>query len=70
MYVNLRFIVVWQFKDNPHYKVTRCKKVINTKTSTLLSYTTRGYFIGGAYVKKNEINKMVEKIPVKEKMPF
>lgn len=27
MYVNVRFKVVWQFKENPEYKVTKCKKV-------------------------------------------
>ncbi len=70
MYVNLRFKAIWQFKEHPHYKVTRCKKVINTKTSKLLSYTSRGYFIGGEYVKKNRINNIIEKIPVKENLPF
>ena len=62
LYVTLTFAVFWQFKDSPHYKVTKCKKVINCKTGKLLKYGSRGYFIDKNYVKKNEINKLVEKI--------
>lgn len=69
-YVNVRFKVVWQFKEFTHYKITRCKKVINSKTGTLLNYNERGYFIGNRYVKKKDINKLIEKIPKKEYCPF
>ena len=68
-YVNIRFKVVWQFKEFPHYKVTKCKKIINCKTGTLLQYTNRGFFINGKYLKRTEINKHLEKIP-KYNLPF
>ena len=70
MYVNVRFKVVWQFKENPEYKVTKCKKVINTKTGNLLIYNKRGFFIKDRYLKRNEINTHLEKIPKKEYSPF
>lgn len=69
-YVNVRFKVVWQFKEFPHYKITRDKKVINSKNQTLLTYNKRGYFIGNRYIKKKDINKYVEKIPKDEYCPF
>lgn len=61
-YVNVRFKVVWQFKDFTHYKITIDKKVINSKTQTLLTYNKRCYYIGNRYVKKKDINKYVEKL--------
>lgn len=69
-YVNIRFKVVWQFKEFTHYKVTRCKKIINTKTQKILTYNKRGYYIGNRYVNKKDINKYVEKIPKEEYCPF
>lgn len=70
IYVNIRFKVIWQFKGFNEYKVTKCKRVINSKTQTLLTYNQRGYFIKGKYYKKKKLNKYLEKIPKKEWMPF
>ena len=70
IYVNVRFKVVWQFKEFPHYKVTRCKKIINSKTQTLLKYNKRGYFIGNKYIKKKDVNNYVVKIPEKDMLTF
>lgn len=70
MIVNVRLKVIWQIKDFPHYKITRCKKVINCKTNKILSYNERGYYIGNKYIKKKDINNFVEKIPKKEYCPF
>lgn len=70
MYVNVKFKVVWQFKELPHYKVTRCKKIINTKTSKILSYNKRGFYINRKYFKRNELNSLIELIPKKEYYPF
>jgi len=67
--VNLTFRTYWQFKEFPYLKVTRCKKVINCKTSKLLKYHTRGYFINDRYFKKSELNNYLEKIK-SEKTPF
>lgn len=70
MFVNVRFKAVWQFKDYPEYKVTRCKKIINSKTQTLLTYNKRGFFIKNRYLKRNEINKHLELIPKRITIPF
>jgi len=69
-YVNVRLKVVWQFKDFPHYKITRDKQIINSKTQKILIYNQRGYFIGNRYIKKKDINKFVEKIPITQYCPF
>ena len=61
-YVNVFFKCKWQFKDYPHLKVTEDKKIINEKTGKILKYNQRGYFIGGRYLKRNEINKKLKKI--------
>ena len=29
MIVNVQFKVIWQFKNATHFKVTKCKKIIN-----------------------------------------
>ena len=68
--VNVKFLVYWRFKDYPHLKVTRCKKIINCKTNSLLKYHTRGFFIGNRYIKRSELNKHIEKIPNIEPLPF
>lgn len=70
MVVNVKFNAVWQFKDNPEYKVTNRKMVINSRTEKLLAYNQRGYFILGRYLKKKELNKYLEKIPPKIDYPF
>jgi len=67
--VNLTYNVYWYFKDHPHLKVTRCKKVINTKTNKMLTYGVRGFNIGGKYYKRHELNKMLINIKF-ESCPF
>ena len=62
-HVNVSFRVYWRFKDFHHLKITKCKKIINEKTSSILKYNQRGYFINGRYYNKKDINKMIEKIP-------
>lgn len=70
MLVNVRFNVVWQFKEHPEYKVNKCKKIVNCKTSTILKYNSRGFFIKDRYLKRNEINQYLELIPKKQFCPF
>lgn len=62
--VTLTFTALWQFKDQPHIKVTKCKKIIDVKKGKELKYTTRGFYINGKYVKRKDINSMIEKIKV------
>lgn len=68
--VYVKFTVKWQVKEYPEYKITPCKKIINCKTNKLLTYNKRGFFIKGSYYKRNEINNIIELIPVKDYMPF
>ena len=60
--VILTFDVYWQFKDHPHIKVTRCKKIINIKRGKLIHYGIRGFYIEGKYYKRKDINSVIEKI--------
>ncbi len=70
MFVNVKFKVIWQLKKFKEYKVTKCKKVLNSDTSSLLTYSQRGYFIKGKYYKKKDLNRFLEKIPLTENLPF
>ena len=68
--VNLTFKTYWRFKELNHFKVTKCKKIIDTKRNKLLIYGVRGFFINGNYYKRHEINSMIEIIPKKQYTPF
>jgi len=41
--VNLTFDVFWRFKDFPHLKITKCKKIIDCKKGKILTYNQRGF---------------------------
>ena len=73
MTVQVNFIVKWQFKDYPNYKVSTCKKIINCKTGKIIKCTKNGgsigYFINSKFFKKSDINNHIELIP-KIKTPF
>ena len=60
--VTLTFKTYWFFKDHPHIQVTKCKKIINTKTGVLVKYGLRGFYVEGKYYKRSELNKMIEPI--------
>lgn len=38
MQVTVLFTVKWEFKEQPHYKISTCKKIINCKTGKMLNY--------------------------------
>lgn len=73
MIVQVNFIVKWQFKELPHYKISTCKKVINCRTGKIIKCTKSGgsvgYFIAEKFYKKSNINVFIEVIP-KTKCPF
>lgn len=69
MIINVILKAKWQLKNNPNYKITECKRVVNSKTGKILKYSQRGYFINGRYYKKKDIRNNVELIP-KIKCPF
>ena len=73
MIVNVQYKVLWQFKSNDNYKVTKCKKIINCQKSTVLKQTIRGgsvgYWIDKKFIKRVDLNNYLEVI-TKQKTPF
>lgn len=73
MVVQVNFLVKWQFKEYPYYKVSICKKIINCKTGKIIKCTKNGgsigYYIPSVFFKKSDINNHIEIIP-KSKLPF
>ena len=74
MIVNVQFKVIWQFKTAPHFKVTKCKKIINCKTNTIVKQSVRGgscgFWINKVFIKRKDLNNYLELIPKKEVLPF
>lgn len=68
--VSVNFIVYWRFKDYPHLKITKNKQIINSLTSSMLIYHTRGFYINGKYIKRKDLRGMIEVIPKEIKLPF
>jgi len=73
MIVQVNYLVKWQFKEYPHYKISTCKKIINCKTGKIIKCTKNGgsigYYINSIFFKKSDINNHIELIP-KIKLPF
>lgn len=72
--VQVNFKVYWQFKELNYYKVTKCKKIINCRTGTILKQCVKGgsigYYIGNDFIKRKDLNNNIELIPKKEYNPF
>ena len=74
MIVNVQFKVFWQFKNATHFKVTKCKKIINCQKNTIVKQSLRGgscgYWINKEFIKRKDLNSFLELIPKKEFTPF
>lgn len=74
MIVNVQFKVIWQFKTANHFKVTKCKKIINCQSNTIVKQSVRGgscgYWINKEFIKRKDLNGFLELIPKKEILPF
>lgn len=74
MIVNVQFKVIWQFKKANHFKVTKCKKIINCQKNTLVKQSIRGgscgYWINKQFIKRKDLNIHLELIQKKEFLPF
>jgi hypothetical protein len=74
MIVNVQFKVIWQFKNATHFKVTKCKKIINCQTNTIVKQSVRGgscgFWINNNFIKRKDLNNHLELIPKKEILPF
>jgi hypothetical protein len=72
--ISVTYSLVWQFKEYPHLKITKCKKVFNCKTGKQLKQTINGGSIGfwiasKLFVPTSKINSKIEKIPIPD-CPF
>ena len=73
MIVNVQYKVIYQFKNATEFKVTKCKKIINCKTNTIVKQSVRGsvgYWIKKDFIKRKDLNSHLELIPKKEYCPF
>jgi len=64
----------WQISDQPHYKWSVCKRLINTKTSREIKKTINGgcigYWIGRKFVSLTALRPKLTLIPRQESLPF
>ncbi len=72
--ISVKFSVFWQVKTASYYKITKCKKIINTRTGKILIQRVKGgaigWYINKGFIKRSEINNHIEKIPIKIYCPF
>ena len=73
--ISVSYTLVWQFKDYPHLQITRCRKVINTKTGRVLKQCINGGCVGywvssNKFFTKNNINAHIQKIKTDINCPF
>ena len=73
--MTIELIGKWRFKDYPYIKVTKDKLIFNSKTNRLKKLTVNGYSKGvwitnKRFMLKVDINKNLEKIPIREYLPF
>lgn len=73
MFITVTYKAKWQIKQQPKYKQTDCKKLINTNTGKEIKRTMHGlkagYWISRKFIKLEDLRKLIEPIP-KEKLPF
>lgn len=76
MQICIKYTAKWQIKNNPKYKWTTCKKLVNTKTGKEVAKTRFGnsnkvgYYIDGIFIKYQDLKRSIELIPKKVKAPF
>lgn len=74
MIFNVQFKVIFQFKNATHFKVTKCKKIINCKNNTIVKQSVRGgscgYWINKEFIKRKDLNSHLELITKIEYCPF
>ena len=67
------FVLKWQIVFDDRYKVSECRKLINTHTGRVIKETvvgyTVGFWIGRKFIAKKKLNNFVEIIP-EYNLPF
>ena len=74
MIIEIKLKAKWQFKEYNYYKITNCKKIVNTKRGKIIKCVkvggSIGYYINSVFYKKSDISKHIELIPKKSNCPF
>ena len=67
------YVLKWQFVFDEKYKVSECRKIINTHTGAILKQSlngyTVGYWFGKRFISKKKLNNYVQLIPTYN-LPF
>ena len=71
--ISNNYVLKWQIKTLPHYKISEDKKVINCQTGRIIKETvvgyTRGFWIDRKFIAKKRLNEFIEIIPTYN-LPF
>ena len=71
--ISINYSLIWQFKNDTFYKISKCKKVFNCRTGRKLKQCYNGgsigYWIAGKFIVKSKLNENIEKIK-ETKCPF
>lgn len=66
--VSIKYDLKWQFKNATHYKMTPCRKIVNTRTGRILKCVLNGgsigWWIGKDFIPKSKVNESIELIPI------
>jgi len=66
--VSIKYDLKYQFKKATYYKMTPCRKVVNTRTGRFLKCVLNGgsigWWIGKDFIAKSKVNESVELIPI------
>lgn len=72
--ISVKYTLVWQLSFAPEYKFTKCGKCFNTKRGSQLKQCYNsgsiGYSIRSKFYSLKALRNSLEKIPIKEKLPF
>lgn len=73
--ISIKYTLVWRFKDYQYLKITRCRKVFNTKTNKQLKQVLNGGSIGywvsaEKFIPTSKVNANIELIPKEFIYPF
>lgn len=73
--MKIELIPKWQFKTHPNIKVTKDRKIFNSKTGRLKKYTVNGGSVGvwldsRKFVVKKDLNSQLERVDNNCGCPF
>ena len=64
--ISISYALIYQFREHPEYKVTKCGKIFNTKTGRRIKKTVNsrcvGFWIKGKFISLSSKDKHLEKV--------